>query len=174
MAFSIFGIARDINSLVAERYNVPVSVTFRMERSPGTAHVDDVVRRHRLDLEPLDDSSVAVLHHNTAFEFLGADFGQHHRRFLGADNLHRFRIEMIAMIVGHQYNVGFRQLAVVGQSCPRVYVDNLAVEREHQRTMPDESDLQIAGGRLDNIRFELLLRNRPERHSHNQRRHHVR
>jgi hypothetical protein len=61
---------------------------------------------------------------------------------------------MITVMMGDENHIGFRQFRVVGQPTEGVYMDGLAADRENERTVSDERDLQIAGGSFQDISFE--------------------
>ena len=64
---------------------------------------------------------------------------------------------MVLVLMGNKNKVGFGQEAEIGQLADRIDVNVQVVIVEKQRTVADESDFQIAGRGLENVRFEIFL-----------------
>ena len=59
------------------------------------------------------------------------------------DSLYRFRVQMIAMLVGDQDDIGFRESRIIGVFGDRIYLYRMIVVRKHQAAMLDERDGQF-------------------------------
>ena len=72
------------------------------------------------------------------------------------DSLYRFRVQMIAMLVGDQDDIGFRESRIIGVFGDRIYLYRMIVVRKHQAAMLDERDGQFFPSLgLERIRGEV-------------------
>ena len=77
-----------------------------MEGDPLAAHVDHIVGRNSLYFQIPNDLHISIFQYKSFFDPVRALFGQHHQALLRADQLKRFKIKVIAVIVGQQDNIG--------------------------------------------------------------------
>ena len=61
---------------------------------------------------------------------------------------------MVEVVVGRQNQIGLRQFAVIPELADRIDMDHLAAELEHQRSVADESDLQVPRRGRQDVRLE--------------------
>ncbi len=61
------------------------------------------------------------------------------------------------MLVREQDNVRLGHIGIVSLSADRIHMNRFAVECEHERSVPDEGDSQVAGAGLDNVLLEFRL-----------------
>ena len=82
---------------------------------------------------------------------VGDDF-----RIAFLDSLYRFRVQMIAMLVGDQDDIGFRESRIIGVFGDRIYLYRMIVVRKHQAAVLDERDGQFFSALgLERIRGEV-------------------
>ena len=72
------------------------------------------------------------------------------------DGLYRFRVQMVAMLVGNQDDIGFRESRIIGVFGDRIYLYRMIVVRKHQAAVLDERDDQFFSALgLERIRGEV-------------------
>jgi hypothetical protein len=116
--------------------------------------VDQIVGRHGFDLYAVDGLDLPVFHRPAAGNLAcGGSVGYHDG--LGLDDLLQGRgVQVVAVLVGDEHEVGLGQLPVVGEFAVRIDVDDLVPERQIEGPVADEGDLQVAGRGGNDIGFK--------------------
>ena len=120
--------------------------------------MDQVVGRHRFDLQARHGFHLAIGHHHTAGHLVGGASVKTITVFAGlAQNLQSLGVKVVTVIMGEQDQIGLRELGEISLLPHRIHMDDLTAKGEHQCTMPDEGDREIPRPGLDDILLKFPL-----------------
>ena len=117
-----------------------------------------IISGHSFNLDSLPRLRVAITHHLRLgiLHLLGSRRIGNHRRSLLAQRLDRLQIQMIAMRMTHQNQVGLGEGTIIGILRNRIDLNLFSIIAHSQTTMTHKRNGQLlARGRTETIRSEI-------------------
>ena len=143
--------------LATERQHVTVAAPFGMILQPVFGQV---VHRDGFNRNVEQGFLIAIFEHRRLLphvlrQFLGHCCRSHDHRFVLTDGTQSLGIEMIAMNIGDEDEVGLRKIREGLPASHRIDIDRLSIPSHDKRSVIDRMDDQIAVFRTDVVTHKI-------------------